>query len=224
MQYSYNDVAQYCASWWYDPGKAKKVPVIDICYPLEWRSQTETDEDGEPVVYKQGCLHQAPAPAARRLREVAGGAEAPSDIVLEAARFAASRRLRAGEADAPAPGDAPEPPPTAPVYDELEDLIATNTVYNANGQEFNEVRQAWYACRDFTVFGTPARERCYDEAFGVAFGIDAFTIKQLLQIVQVRRRAAQSAPAFAPSAIQVITCAAFEQRPLRSSAREPRVE
>jgi hypothetical protein len=58
MQYSYNDVAQFCAQWWLDPVTNEKINLTRICYDMEYSEWNPVTSVW--VLKKAGCAHKAP--------------------------------------------------------------------------------------------------------------------------------------------------------------------
>jgi hypothetical protein len=167
LQYSYNNAAAYCASWWYDVGKARKINVTSICYDFVWPFE-QVGANGSPQLMKLGCLHQAP------IRQ-------PTETLANMLPLVADPQA------APHPTSVvsdPGPPPS-PILNGPEDITDTSAIYNAEGMERATFRELFYACKVTFPPGSVQRRMCQDDALSLIFGIDAPTLERLLQLIQV---------------------------------------
>lgn len=69
----------------------------------------------------------------------------------------------------------------------LADIVNTTAVYSASGLEYNQYRQKWYDCKDGQR-DLSQLNICHDDIARNLFGVDAETIRFMMQLVQVSSR------------------------------------
>lgn len=160
LQYAFNGVTRYCATWWLDPYTNQKINVTDICYDMEWPSGATDPLTGGDIVDKLGCAHYAPSGVNRT----------------------AINSTPAGSSSGAPEAGAPVDPITSTAEFVREGLM------NTAGRERWNRHQLWQDCKVFTQDGSAARQQCQQEAIGIALGRDVPTLRAMLRVIRVRLR------------------------------------
>ena len=156
VQYAYNGVTRYCATWWRDEHTGTKINVTDICYDMEWPDGTVDPATGLENVEKLGCAHRAPSGVDH--------SESPSSDST--------------------PGAPAEGSPATAINTTAQ--FVREGLMNAYGMETWGRHQLWQDCKGYTAEGSAGRQVCQREAVGIALGRDVVTLRAMLDVIKVR--------------------------------------